>query len=445
MSGRLAPVAELVAAARSGAPDLGARLLGSFPALATPPEEVARQRAFVGEAVPTGLGASAAVVWEDTALLVVTSQSEPAVSVNDGPAVPLSGVAGTSLWTALVPVETGRLHRYRFGVGDAWGRGADFAGYEADSYERPGVTRGSISERRVVVSDVYPGATTEYWLYVNHGVDESRGAPVLLWNDGGSCLEPDDLHGYRMQVVTDNLVHRGLLPPLVHVLVNPSLGGEGKPLVVGEGRYGDTMRGVQYDTVSDRYGRHIVDEVLPDAGTAVKLRSDAYSRAVAGASSGALCAFTLAWFRPDAFSRVHSVIGGFSGIRWDPARELLGGFAVPNLVRREPKRNLRVWLSDGANDFELDGSDEGGREVFEAGSLPLHNILLANALKARGYDFHFRFGEGYHSFGQAALDLPESLAWLWRGYDPERTEETFEQDAGERAQPMFRVGIVNRR
>ena len=47
-------------------------------------------------------------------------------------------------------------------------------------------------------------------------------------------------------------------------------------------------------------------------------------------------------------------------------------------------------------------------------SWPLNNILLANSLKLRGYDFHFRYGEGNARNRASALNLPESLAWLWR-------------------------------
>jgi hypothetical protein len=42
------------------------------------------------------------------------------------------------------------------------------------------------------------------------------------------------------------------------------------------------------------------------------------------------------------------------------------------------------------------------------------------------------------------MDLPESLAWLWRGYDPDKSAETYEQEAAERAKPIFRVQIANR-
>jgi hypothetical protein len=61
-----------------------------------------------------------------------------------------------------------------------------------------------------------------------------------------------------------------------------------------------------------------------------------------------------------------------------------------------------------------------------------------------GYDFHFRFGEAHHNYGQGSLDLPESLAWLWRNYDPEHTEQAYEQDPAELAEPLYRVRIANR-
>ena len=49
-----------------------------------------------------------------------------------------------------------------------------------------------------------------------------------------------------------------------------------------------------------------------------------------------------------------------------------------------------------------------------------------------------------HAIAQGALDSPESLAWLWRDYDPEKTEQTYEMEESEKAKPVFRVGIANR-
>ena len=111
-------------------------------------------------------------------------------------------------------------------------------------------------------------------------------------------------------------------------------------------------------------------------------------------------------------------------------------------MRREPKRNVRVWMSDGMNDIEVDSN--GRQDLYVAGSWPLNNIQMANALKTRGYDFHFRYGVATHSSAQGAMDLPESLSWLWRGYDPEKTAEDYEQEDVERGKPIFRVQIANR-
>jgi enterochelin esterase family protein len=103
-------------------------------------------------------------------------------------------------------------------------------------------------------------------------------------------------------------------------------------------------------------------------------------------------------------------------------------------VRRTEKKNIRVWLQDGAED----------QENPRAGSWPLANIHLANSLKLKGYDYHFSFGVGTHSQRQGSAELPESLVWLWRGYDSSKTSEEFVQEAGEKDKPMWRVLQLNR-
>jgi enterochelin esterase family protein len=193
------------------------------------------------------------------------------------------------------------------------------------------------------------------------------------------------------------------------------------------------MRSIQYDTVSPTYGRYLLEEILPDVEKRYRLRPDAYSRAIAGASSGAICAFNVAWYFPDRFSRVLSHIGSYSALQWHPEKNLDGGYIVPYRVNREEKKNLRVWLSDGTDDIES-----------QNGSWPLSNIMLANALKLRDYDFHFRFGSSLHAIAQGALDLPESLTWLWRDYDPAKNAQAYTMEESEKQKPLFRVTITNR-
>jgi enterochelin esterase family protein len=130
---------------------------------------------------------------------------------------------------------------------------------------------------------------------------------------------------------------------------------------------------------------------------------------------------------------VHSTIGSYTALQWHPEEHLDGANVYPFLIRKESRKNIRIWQSDGMDDIEN-----------QFGSWPLQAVELANSLKMQSYDFHFRFGEAAHDSAQAALDLPESLAWLWRGYDAGKTEQTYEMDPAERGKPLYRVKIGNR-
>lgn len=371
-------------------------------------------------------GRDGAAVWGQDFLFAVES-AELAVAVRIDHEVPprvMRRVAGTNYWYQLATLRLGTTHNYEYmAPGKSLGT-YDVAGYNPDSYPLPGVSKGTLSAMRTHTSKVYPGMSANYWVYVNAGANVTNGAPLMVWQDGETIVGNNDLLRLRLQIVSDNLVHKKLIPPMVHVLIQPGSGGEAT---------GTRMRSVQYDTVSDRYSKYLLEEILPEVEKTHKLRRDAYSRAIGGASSGAICAWNAAWYRPDQFSRVLSHIGSYSGIQWKPEQQLDGGYIVPYKIRREPRKNIRVWMSDGTDDIEN-----------TPGSWPLNNILMANSLKMRGYDFHFRFGEGMHAIAQGALDLPESLTWLWRGYDASKTSETFEMEEAEKAKPLFRVKISNR-
>ena len=96
-------------------------------------------------------------------------------------------------------------------------------------------------------------------------------------------------------------------------------------------------------------------------------------------------------------------------------------------------RNIRVWLQDGSNDLDL-----------RYGNWPLVNLRLATALKLKDYDFHLSFGQGTHNSAHGAAEFPEEMTWLWRDYDPTRTEQSYEMEPSEKAKPTFRVSITNR-
>jgi enterochelin esterase family protein len=192
------------------------------------------------------------------------------------------------------------------------------------------------------------------------------------------------------------------------------------------------MRSIEYDTVDDTYDRFLRDEILADVEKQYNLRPDSYSRGIAGSSSGGICSFNAAWFHPELFSRVLSRIGSFTSIQWHPGA-IDGGNVYPFKIRKEAKRNIRVWLQDGSNDLEN-----------EHGSWPLQNIEMANSLKRQGYDFHLSFGTGTHNGAHGNSEAPLELAWLWRDYDPSKTEQTYEMEPTEAAKSMFRVKLTER-
>jgi enterochelin esterase family protein len=361
-------------------------------------------------------------VWGQDYLFVVESPAPASVSIDQQAPVPMAKVGSSNLWMKLQKMRVGVTHAYQFYAdGKPLANRSDVPGYNPDSYPKPGVPKGKLSEKHTITSKIYDGMKADYWFYASPGVDPNVPAPLMLWQDGQGLIA-GDLSKLRLFTVTENLVAQRLIPPMVHVMIAPGFSPEGK-----------AMRSIEYDTVSDRYNRFLMEEVLPEVEKSYKLRHDGYSRGIAGESSGGICSFNSAWFNPDKFSRVHSTIGSFTSIQWHPDQKLDGGNLYPFMVRKMPKRNIRVWMSDGSDDLEN-----------THGAWPLQNIQLANSLKMRGYDFHFRFGIATHDSAQAAIDLPESLAWLWRGYDPAKTSEEFQMDPAEKEKPFYRVTISNR-
>ena len=227
---------------------------------------------------------------------------------------------------------------------------------------------------------------------------------------------------YRLPDTLDNLTAQKKIPVMVNVFVQP-----------GTGPNGQALRSIEYDTVDDRYTDYIVQEVLPEVEKNVKLRHDGYSRSMVGESSGGICSFNAAYRHPDRFVRVLSWIGSFAALQTSAA-EPTGGGAYPILLRMQPKVNIRVWVQDGAH-------DQGS---VRAGSWIMQNIELANSLKTKGNDYHFSLGPGTHSQRQGSAELPASLEWLWRNYDPDKTTQAFVQDESERARPLWRVVAMDR-
>jgi enterochelin esterase-like enzyme len=274
----------------------------------------------------------------------------------------------------------------------AWGQLEVYLDHP-DSLERSAVPKGKLTPMPKWQSRVFEGASHDWWVYVPAQYSEDKPACVMVFQDGG---------GYKdfIPIVFDNLIAKQDMPVTVGVFVNPGTFENGR----------QSNRSVEYDTLSDQYARFLLDEILPETAKAmkVKLRRDPAGRAIAGISSGGICAWTVAWERPDEFSKVLSWVGSFTNIASGKTHRE-GGHNYEALIRKTPRRPIRAFLQDGAND--LDNAN---------GNWPLANQQMAKALAFAGYDFKFVFGNGFHSNKHGRAILPDSLRWLWRGWEAEQ-------------------------
>lgn len=371
--------------------------------------------------------------------------SQPSLVIDDSTGPQMQHLAGSDLWYATAHIEpVAKLHSFHYTVhGAAFGGKLDLPAFGPLSYLQPGVPSGTLSEKIVHASKVYDGMKSEYWIYVPAQYDPKTPAALMVFQDGGGYIHRDG-NNPTLNVI-DNLIAQKKIPVMIAVFINPGdiTDSPGTPTYQFVKAYSDkwqrtlkdSMRSTLYDTVSDRYPRFLRDEILADVQARYNLRKDGYSWAITGLSSGGICSFNAAWQIPDRFSRVISWIGSFTSIQWkeDPALPD-GGQDYAEKVLREPRRNIRVWLQDGSDDQENE----------RYGSWPMANIRMGNALKLKGYDFHFSFGKGTHNSGQGAAEFPEAMIWLWRDYDPAKTEQTYEMEPAEKAKPVFRVAIANR-
>jgi enterochelin esterase-like enzyme len=408
------------------------------------PGQAQLRDALIATAPPADLKAGTAAFSDrGRVVFAVESASAPELFIDDQPGPAMSRFSGSQLWFAQAPLAPGSGHAFFYKIdGKRFGGSNNVPSFGPDSYLKPGVPKGTLSQKSVLTSRIYDGMQSDYWVYTPAQYDPKTPAALMVWNDGQQYINRDSASIKFLDVV-DNLTYQKKLPVTVYVFTMPGVATmpEGTPFYRAVQRVAKadtdaaraaTLRGVEYETLSDQYARFLRDELLPEVEKNYNIRKDAYSHAIAGLSSGALGAFTAAWEQPDLFSRVLVWVTPFTSGQWQPGvRD--GGNIYPFRIRKEPKKNLRIWLQDGADDIENAG-----------GSVPLQNIAVANSLKLMDYDFHFSFGVGGHSPMQGSSELPESMAWLWRGYDAARTQDTYAPDDHEKALPVFRVHIFNR-
>ncbi len=256
-----------------------------------------------------------------------------------------------------------------------------------DSKPQPGVPKGTIIKDTYTAKEgsVFPGTQREYQIYLPAGHDKAKPAAFMVFQDGVI---------YQAPVVFDNLIAKKDIPPLVGLFIKP-----GVVPAANENALPRFNRSYEYDSITPTYSQFLIDEFLPaiEAKHGLKLSTDPNHAAISGNSSGGICAFMVAWHRPDRFRRVFTGVGTYVGIH--------GADQLPVLVRKYEPKPLRIFLQSGTGDNNL-----------YCGDWWMANQTMERSLTWAGYDVNHAWGEGGHNQKHASQIFPDVLRWLWRDW-----------------------------
>jgi len=251
------------------------------------------------------------------------------------------------------------------------------------------VPQGKIKQMPPWESQIFAGTIRDWSVYVPAQYKADEPAALMIFQDGERMR--DTKGRWRIPIVFDNLIARGDMPPTIAVFINP---GHDKSKPRNNNKHSN--RGYEYDSLGDRYVRFLLEEIILEVQKQYRISDDPEMRAIGGSSSGAICAFTAAWERPDQFRKVYSSVGSFTHLR--------GGNIYPALVRKTEPKPIRVYMADTSGDIDN-----------AYGSWPWANQRMASALDYMGYDTRFDWAEGYaHNADFGSSRFPDAMKWLWR-------------------------------
>jgi enterochelin esterase-like enzyme len=265
-----------------------------------------------------------------------------------------------------------------------------------DSLPQKDVPKGKLEGPTLFKSQVIKDTVRKYWVHVPAQYTGEKPACVLVFHDGARAINPNGV--LRVPQVLDNLIAKKQIPVTIGIFITPGQRGDAFPDSIGTGNPNNRDR--EYDVLADAYAKMVIDEILPEVEKKYKLAKEPENRAIGGSSSGGICAFTVAWERPNEFRNVISLIGSFTDIH--------GGHVYPDLVKKAEKKPLRVFLQDG----ELDNRSPQNvnRDWY------LQNQKMIAAFKEKGYDYAAVVGKGGHSDDHGGAILPYILRWVWRDH-----------------------------
>lgn len=228
------------------------------------------------------------------------------------------------------------------------------------------------------------------------GVQESRGPevlksslPLLILHDGQNLFEPDRAHrpGHHWQVAETAaaLIEAGRIPPMVIAGVDHGAEDRLVEMTPTEGDHPGAGR-------AWRYGRFIVEELVPYLQVKYDVDASAGRLAMGGSSLGGLVTLAIAQQYPARFGRLLMMS---PSLWWDEG-------AMLKQARRQPMApDTRVWLDAGLQE---------GRQT--AANVRRLRRILTDQLDA-GNVAGIEDPEGDHTEDAWQRRLPQALTWLF--------------------------------
>jgi enterochelin esterase-like enzyme len=282
----------------------------------------------------------------------------------------------------------------------------NFTMSSADSKIYPGIMRDANTcgqadpndPAKMIVTTSHPGAyTRKVAVYVPKQYVPGTVAPFIVGADG-----PDQM----LFTALDNLIAEKKVPVMIAI----SIGN-------GSGDAQGSQRGLEYDTMSGKYGEFIETEVLPavEKQANVKLSKDPDARATMGGSSGGSAALIMAWYHPELYHRVLTYSGTYVNQQWpsDPKTPHGAWEFHEHLIPNSSKKPIRIWMEVGDKDnLNSNNLHDGMHDWVVA------NENMAKVLAAKGYHYQFVFAvnAGHTDRSVKMQTLPEALEWVWQGY-----------------------------
>jgi enterochelin esterase family protein len=256
-------------------------------------------------------------------------------------------------------------------------------------------------------------------IYVPALYQDGDEAPILVIQEGQLPNVSRALD--NLTISTDPMKK---IPPFIAIAV-----GNGSQRDGSDGK--GSERGLEYDTMSDRYTKFIDMEILPavlnhqplkQAYPNIKFTSDPYGRATMGCSSGGAAALSMGWFG-GTFQRIITYSGTFVTQQNETQPEAdmypMGAWEYHSeleLIKNTmPKKPLRVFIHAAENDNGNTQPPDNGRNWVVA------NERTGEDLMAAGYHHRYVYSlDSGHCEGKIFdATVAQTLSWVWRGYPTE--------------------------